>query len=192
MNIILFGPPLAGKGTQSAYLVEKYDLGQLSTGDMLRVAIADGTELGKQASAIMERGDLVDDTIILGIVRDRMHQPDCQNGVIFDGFPRTRAQGQGLDAMLADMGTQVDYAIQLKVDFDILIDRVKSRIAETPLSERRADDTPEILRKRLDVYQHQTAPVLDYYSEKGQLKVIDGMADIASVSQSLSDIIKPI
>lgn len=189
MNIILFGPPAAGKGTQSAYLVEKYGLVQLSTGDMLRAAIADGTELGKKASAIMERGDLVDDTTILGIVRDRMQQPDCAKGVIFDGFPRTRAQGEGLDAMLADMGTHVDHAIQLDVDFDVLIARVEARVAQTPESERRADDTPETLKKRLDVYQEQTAPVLDYYAEKGQLKVIDGMEDISVVSQKLSDIL---
>lgn len=189
MNIILFGPPLAGKGTQSAFLVEKYGLMQLSTGDMLRAAIARGTPLGKQAAAIMERGDLVDDATILSIVGDRMQQADCQNGVIFDGFPRTRAQGQGLDAMLATMGKQIDYAIQLDVDFDVLIARVKSRIAQTPQSERRADDTPEILENRLKVYQQQTAPVLEYYKEKGQLKVVDGMADIAQVSQSLQTIL---
>lgn len=189
MNIILFGPPAAGKGTQSKYLVEKYNLVQLSTGDMLRSAIANGTELGKRVQAVIDRGDLVDDETILGIINERMQQPDCKNGVIFDGFPRTREQGVGLDAMLADMGQKVDFAIQLQVDFDALIARVEQRIADTPADQRRADDTPETLKKRLSVYQEQTAPVLDYYADKGQLQVVDGMADIAVVSQSLSDII---
>ena len=189
MNIILFGPPAAGKGTQAKFIVEKYGLVQLSTGDMLRAAISEGTELGKKASAIMERGELVDDTTILGIVRDRMEQPDCAGGVIFDGFPRTRAQGEGLDAMLADMGKTLDYAIQLDVDFDVLISRVEARIAQTPESERRADDTPEVLKNRLGVYAEQTAPVLDYYEGKGQLNKVDGMADIATVSASIAKIL---
>ena len=189
MNIILFGPPAAGKGTQSKFLVENYGLVQLSTGDMLRTAIADGTALGKKASAIMERGDLVDDVTILGIVRERMEQPDCEKGVIFDGFPRTKAQGEGLDAMLSDMGKSLDFAVQLEVNDEILISRVEARVAETPLDQRRADDNPETLRKRLGVYHAQTGPVLEYYADKGVLQKIDGMAEISAVSSSLKAIL---
>ncbi|MGB1360863.1 MAG: adenylate kinase [Alphaproteobacteria bacterium] len=189
MNIILFGPPAAGKGTQSKFLVEKYGLVQLSTGDMLRAAIAEGTELGQKASSIMERGDLVDDATILGIVRERMEQPDCEKGVIFDGFPRTKAQGEGLDAMLADMGKNLDYAVQLEVDDEILISRVEARVAETPVDQRRPDDNPETLRKRLGVYHEQTGPVLEYYASQGKLQKVDGMADISAVSSSLSSIL---
>lgn len=189
MNIILFGPPAAGKGTQSQFLMKKFGLVQLSTGNMLRQAIADGTELGKQASAIMERGDLVDDTTILGIVRHRMEQPDCVNGVIFDGFPRTKKQGEGLDAMLQDMGQSLDFAIQLAVPNDFLMARVKKRVAETPVAQRRADDTPETLQKRLGVYHAQTAPVLAYYADQGVLQIIDGTQEISAVSTALTHII---
>ena len=189
MNVIVFGPPAAGKGTQAKFLVENYGLVQLSTGDMLRAAITSGTELGKKASSIMERGDLVDDTTILGIVRDRLEQSDCDNGVIFDGFPRTKAQGEGLDAMLENMGKSLDFAIQLEVDDEILISRVAARVAETPVELRRADDTPETLRKRLGVYGDQTQPVLDYYADKGVLQKVDGMAEISVVSSSLKNIL---
>ena len=189
MNIILFGPPAAGKGTQSKFLVEKYNLTQLSTGDMLRQAISDDTELGVKASEIMKRGDLVDDETILGIVKNRMEQPDCENGVVFDGFPRTKAQGQGLDAMLEKMGKKIDYVVQLQVDDEILISRVESRITETSENERRSDDTPETLRKRLGVYNEQTKPVLEYYASKGLLKKIDGMPRVEIVSALLADII---
>ncbi|MFL2660261.1 MAG: adenylate kinase [Alphaproteobacteria bacterium] len=189
MNVILFGPPAAGKGTQSKFLVEKYNLVQLSTGDMLRKAISDGTELGIKASEIMKNGDLVDDETILGIVKERMEQPDCKNGVIFDGFPRTKAQGKGLDAMLEKMGKKLDFVIQLQVDDEILISRVEKRIAETPDNERRSDDTPDTLRKRLDVYYEQTKPVLEYYEDKGLLKKIDGMPRVEVVSALLADVI---
>lgn len=189
MNIILFGPPAAGKGTQSQFLAEKFGLVQLSTGDMLRQAINDGTDLGKQASAIMERGDLVDDITILGIVRHRMEQPDCANGVIFDGFPRTKKQGEGLDAILKDMGQSLDFAIQLNVPDDFLMARVKKRVAETPVAQRRSDDTPETLQKRLGVYHAQTASVLAYYADQGVLQIIDGTQQISAVSTELTHII---
>ena len=189
MNIILFGPPAAGKGTQSKFLVEKYNLVQLSTGDMLRKAIYDGTELGIKASDIIKSGDLVDDETILGIVKDRIKQPDCKNGVIFDGFPRTKIQGQGLDSMFEKMGRKLNFAIQLQVDDEILISRMEKRIAETPENECRSDDTYDTLRKRLDVYHEQTKPVLEYYKDKGLLKKIDGMARAEIVSALLADII---
>ncbi len=189
MNIILFGPPAAGKGTQSKFLVENYGLVQLSTGDMLRAAISEGTELGEKASIIIENGELVDDCTILGIVRERMEQSDCVNGVIFDGFPRTKAQGIGLDLMLAEMGKSLDYAVQLEVNDEILITRVENRIAETPVENRRADDNPETLRKRLAVYHEQTNAVLGYYADKGVLQKVDGMVDISTVSKSLKAIL---
>ena len=191
MNIILFGPPAAGKGTQSKFLAEKFGLVQLSTGDMLRQAISDGTDLGKQASAIIKRGDLVDDTIVLGIVRQRMEQPDCAKGVIFDGFPRTKGQGEGLDAMLKNMGQSLDFVIQLEVPDGFLLARVEKRVLETPESARRADDTPETLKKRLGVYYQQTAPVLAYYADKGVLKSVDGTQHITAVSTELEKIISP-
>lgn len=190
MNIILFGPPGAGKGTQSQFLAQQYGLVQLSTGDILRQAITDGTDLGKQAQVLMDAGDLVDDTTILGIVRERMEQPDCHKGVIFDGFPRTTAQGIGLDAMLADMGKPLDFVIQLDVDDSHLIARVQKRVSESLAHERRADDTPETLQKRLGVYHAQTKPVLAYYASQGMLRVIDGTQDITAVSVELTRIIQ--
>ncbi len=189
MNIILFGPPAAGKGTQAKFLMQKYGFVQLSTGDMLRQAIANDTQLGKQAAAIMERGDLVDDETILAIVQHRLQQPDCAKGVIFDGFPRTKAQAQGLDALLVHMGRSLDYAMQLQVPDTFLLARVKKRICETPESDRRPDDTPAVLKNRLSVYHTQTAPVLAYYAHQGVLKVIDGTQDITSVSTELTKII---
>ncbi len=189
MHIVLFGPPAAGKGTQAKFLTQNYGLVQLSTGDMLRQAIADGTALGNKAAAIMQRGDLVDDQTILSIVRQRLQHPDCVNGVVFDGFPRTKAQGQGLEGMLADMGHRLDYVIQLQVPDTFLLARLQQRVAETPETDRRPDDTPEVLKKRLTIYEKQTAPVLTYYAEQGVLQVIDGTQDIDTVSKKLAAII---
>jgi len=187
MNIILFGAPGAGKGTQATRLVEQRGLVQLSTGEMLRAAIAAGTELGLQAKAIMDRGDLVSDDIILGMIAERMDSPDCANGVILDGFPRTVAQAEGLDAMLEQRGLALDHVIEISVDEDALFARIENRAPETGGS--RADDNAETLRKRLAVYHENTAPLLPYYDGKGLLKTVDGMNSIDEVGQAIDGIL---
>ena len=187
MNIILFGAPGAGKGTQAKRLVEARGLVQLSTGDMLRAAIDAGTELGLRAKEIMDRGDLVSDEIILGMIAERMDSPDCANGVILDGFPRTVAQAEGLDAMLEQRGLALDHVIEISVDEDALFARIENRAAETGGS--RADDNAETLRKRLAVYHENTAPLLPYYDVKGLLKTVDGMDSIDEVGQAIDGIL---
>ena len=187
MNIILFGAPGAGKGTQAKRLVEARGLVQLSTGDMLRAAIDAGTELGLRAKEIMDRGDLVSDEIILGMIAERMDSPDCANGVILDGFPRTVAQAEGLDAMLEQRGLALDHVIEISVDEDALFARIENRAAETGGS--RADDNAETLSKRLAVYHENTAPLLPYYDGKGLLKTVDGMNSIDEVGQAIDGIL---
>ena len=187
MNIILFGAPGAGKGTQAKRLVEARGLVQLSTGDMLRAAIDAGTELGLRAKEIMDRGDLVSDEIILGMIAERMDSPDCANGVILDGFPRTVAQAEGLDAMLEQRGLALDHVIEISVDEDALFARIENRAAETGGS--RADDNAETLRKRLAVSHENTAPLLPYYDGKGLLKTVDGMNSIDEVGQAIDGIL---
>ena len=187
MNIILFGAPGAGKGTQAKRLVDARGMVQLSTGDMLRAAIADGTELGRQAKAIMDRGDLVSDDIILGMIAERMEQPDCANGVILDGFPRTVAQADGLGAMFEARGLTLNHVIEVQVDEAALFARIETRAAETGGS--RADDNAETLRKRLAVYHENTAPLLPYYDGKGLLRTVDGMASIDEVGQAIDAIL---
>ena len=187
MNIILFGAPGAGKGTQAKRLVEARGLVQLSTGDMLRAAIDAGTELGLRAKEIMDRGDLVSDEIILGMIAERMDSPDCANGVILDGFPRTVAQAEGLDAMLEQRGLALDHVIEISVDEDALFARIENRAAET--GGARADDNAETLRKRLAVYHENTAPLLPYYDGKGLLKTVDGMNSIDEVGQAIDGIL---
>ena len=187
MNIILFGAPGAGKGTQAKRLVEARGLVQLSTGDMLRAAIDAGTELGLRAKEIMDRGDLVSDEIILGMIAERMDSPDCANGVILDGFPRTVAQAEGLDAMLEQRGLALDHVIEISVDEDALFARIENRAAQT--GGLRADDNAETLRKRLAVYHENTAPLLPYYDGKGLLKTVDGMNSIDEVGQAIDRIL---
>ena len=187
MNIILFGAPGAGKGTQAKRLVDSRRMVQLSTGDMLRAAIDAGTELGLRAKEIMDRGDLVSDEIILGMIAERMDSPDCANGVILDGFPRTVAQAEGLDAMLEQRGLALDHVIEISVDEDALFARIENRAAETGGS--RADDNAETLRKRLAVYHENTAPLLPYYDGKGLLKTVDGMNSIDEVGQAIDGIL---
>ncbi|WP_343563249.1 adenylate kinase [Kiloniella sp. b19] len=189
MNIILFGPPGAGKGTQAAFLVEEFGIVQLSTGDMLRAAIAEGTELGKKAKAIIDAGQLVADDIMVGIISDRIDEPDCAKGFILDGFPRTVAQAEALETMLVEKGLDLDAVIEIQVDEQILFDRIEKRVSETPPEQRRADDNAETLRKRLQVYRDQTAPVLPFYSERKMLRPVDGMQPIEQVTfQILSQI----
>lgn len=181
MNLILFGPPAAGKGTQAKRLVESRGMVQLSTGDMLREAIASGSDLGRECQAIMSRGDLVSDAIVIALIEARLKEAGEAGGAIFDGFPRTVAQAEALDAMLAKLGKQIDRVVRLKVDDAALLERVAVRFAD----QGRPDDNPESFKVRLDAYNRNTAPLLPYYAEKGLLTEIDGMGAIAEVARAI-------
>lgn len=187
INLILLGPPGAGKGTQAKRLEDQYGLKQLSTGDMLRAEVAAGTELGKKAKDIMDQGNLVSDDIIIDMIEKRIAQPDCQKGVIFDGFPRTLAQAQALDKMLADKGHPLSAVIELKVDEEALVNRLNARVADALAKGQpvRSDDNEATLRKRLDVFRQDTAPIIPYYQGKGALKSVDGMAAIDEVAKAI-------
>jgi len=187
MRLILLGPPGAGKGTQSARLVEKFKIPQLSTGDMLRAAVKAGTPVGLKAKAVMDAGGLVSDDIVVGIINDRIEEPDARTGFILDGFPRTVAQAKALDVMLAEKKLTLDAVVELKVDEKALLARIENRARETVAAGGtvRADDNPEAFKVRLDQYREQTAPVSAYYANKGQLKMVDGMAPIADVTKAL-------
>lgn len=213
MNLILLGPPGAGKGTQSKRLEDKYSIVQLSTGDMLRAAVASGSEIGQQAKAVMESGGLVSDELVIGIISDRIDQDDCKNGFILDGFPRTVPQAEALGTMLAEKSLQLDHVIELTVDDEAMVERICGRYTcskcgagyhdsfQKPATEgvcdkcgstdftRRADDNEETVRNRLEQYHEQTAPISAFYAEKGILKEVDGMADIDAVTSSLENII---
>ena len=213
MNLILMGPPGAGKGTQAKRLKDGRGLIQLSTGDMLRATVESGSEVGQQAKAIMERGELVSDEIMIAMIRDRIQQPDCENGFILDGFPRTIAQAEALDEMLTKMDVRLDHVIEMKVDDGILVDRISGRFSCTncgtgyhdrfqkPQKEgvcdscggteftRRKDDNAETVTSRLEAYHAQTAPLLPYYKEHGALKTVDGMADIDEVTRQIEAVL---
>ena len=181
MNLILFGPPAAGKGTQAKRLVESRKMVQLSTGDMLRAAIASGSDLGKRVSGIMERGELVSDEIVIELIEQRLPEAEAAGGAIFDGFPRTIAQAQALDAMLEHRGSRIDLVIRLRVDDQALMDRVAGRFAESG----RPDDNPESFKVRLNAYNAQTAPLLPYYQNHNKLVEVDGMGTIDEVAQAI-------
>lgn len=187
MRLILLGPPGAGKGTQAAFLCAHYGIPQISTGDMLRAAVAAGTELGRKAKEIMDRGELVPDGIILGLVRERLQQPDARKGLVLDGFPRTVAQAEALDRLLAEMGRRIDAVIALDVPDEVLISRIENRIRET--GGARSDDNVETLKRRLEVYHAQTRPLLDYYRGRGLLYVVDGTRSIDEVSRAIEEIL---
>ncbi len=213
MNLLLMGPPGAGKGTQSKRLEGVFGLVQLSTGDMLRAAVKSGSDLGRKAQAIMERGDLVPDDLIIDMISARIEEPDCANGFILDGFPRTVPQAEALAVMLAEKGGKLDHVIELAVDDDAMVQRITGRYTcagcgqgyhdefEKPATEgvcdkcggteftRRADDTEDTVRNRLNAYHEQTAPILAYYKEQGVLKDVDGMADIDAVTDQLKGVI---
>lgn len=194
MILILFGPPAAGKGTQATRLKEAHKIAHLSTGDMLRAAIAQGTEVGKRAKAIMDKGDLVPDEVVVGIIGDRINEPDCKNGFILDGFPRTVNQARALDEMLKGRKLGVDVVIVVEVDEAALVKRVENRASEArkkgdPV---RADDDPETFKKRLAVYRAETAPVLPYYDAQGKTKRVDGMKSIDEVTAQIEAIIKAV
>ncbi|SMQ65551.1 Adenylate kinase [Devosia lucknowensis] len=184
MRLILLGPPGAGKGTQAKILVDAYGIPQLSTGDILRAAIAAKTQLGLEAKAIVDRGDLVSDAIVNGIVSERLDAEDCKPGFILDGFPRTIAQAEALDQMLAEKGIALDAVIEIKAEADELVKRVINRAKESS-GGARADDNEEVLRKRLGVYSEQTAPLVAYYSGRGLLKPVDGMAPVDAVTAAI-------
>ncbi len=183
MNIILLGPPGAGKGTQAVRLVEGRGLVQLSTGDMLRAAVKAGSEVGLKAKAVMESGQLVSDDIVIGVVSERLDAPDAKNGVIFDGFPRTTAQAEALDKLLAEKGMALDAVVEMQVPDELLVGRIQTRAAET--GGTRADDNVETLKKRLAVYHAETAPLIEYYRGTGKLRTVDGAVAMDDVTAAI-------
>ncbi|MFC0282042.1 adenylate kinase [Camelimonas abortus] len=187
MRLILLGPPGAGKGTQAKRLVERYGVPQLSTGDMLRAAVAAGTPVGLKAKAVMDAGQLVSDEIVIGIIADRIGEEDARKGFILDGFPRTVAQAEALDALLAQKGLKLDAVIELVVDQDGLVNRIINRANESRAKGEpvRADDDPDVFRTRLAAYNRDTAVVAPYYEKKGQLTKVDGNQPIDAVSGAL-------
>jgi len=213
MQFILLGPPGAGKGTQGEYLQKKFTLSKLSTGDMLRAAVRRGTELGKKADEVMKAGQLVSDDIMIALIRDRIAQVDCERGFILDGFPRTIAQAEALDKMLAELGKPLTAVIELTVNDPVLIERIAGRFSCTVCGTgyhdkfrptkvpnvcdncgseqftRRKDDNRETVASRLKAYHEQTAPLLPYYKAKGVLKSVDGMADIEEVSRQIDRVL---
>jgi adenylate kinase len=193
MRLILLGPPGAGKGTQAQRLVAKHGIVQLSTGDMLRAAVAAGSEIGQRAKSIMDAGQLVPDDVVVAIIADRIGQPDAARGFVLDGFPRTVPQAEALDRLMAERGLKLDGVIDLKVDEGILVKRIETRVAEMAArgEKLRADDNPEVLKGRLAAYRAQTAPLADHYAGKGMLKAVDGMAPIDRVTSAIDRILSP-
>jgi len=184
MRLILLGPPGAGKGTQAQRLVERHGIPQLSTDDMLRAAVSAGTEVGKRAKAVMDAGELVSDAIVNAIVAERIDQPDCAKGFILDGYPRTLAQADAVEAMLAERGVALDVVIELVVDDKALVGRIVKRADDARAAGQpvRKDDNPEVFDERLREYYKKTAPLIGYYYAKGLLKGVDGMASIDDVT----------
>jgi adenylate kinase len=194
MRLILLGPPGAGKGTQAQRLVHKYNIVQLSTGEMLRAAVAAETPIGLQAKDIMASGALVPDEVVVGIISDRLDQPDMKNGFILDGFPRTVPQAVALDELLKKKHMKLDAVVELRVNESALLSRVETRVAEMRArgEEVRIDDTPEVLSKRLASYRTLTEPLIHYYSERRKLLTVDGMMTIEHVTREINRILAAI
>ena len=192
MRLIFLGPPGAGKGTQAKLLTEKYGIPQLSTGDMLRAAVAAGTDVGKRAKAVMDAGQLVSDAIVNEIVSDRIDSADCAKGFILDGYPRTVPQAEALDQILAGKGIALDAVIEVKVDEDALVKRMENRVAETVAAGGtvRSDDNPEAFKRRLTEYREKTAPLSNYYASTGKLQTVDGMANVDVVTAEIAGILE--
>ncbi len=191
MRIILLGPPGAGKGTQATRLAGRHGIVQLSTGDMLRAAVAAATPIGLRAKAVMEAGDLVSDEIVIGIIRDRIAEADAAKGFILDGFPRTVAQAEALDTMLAELALKLDAVIELEVDQQALVGRIIKRAEETKAAGQpvRKDDDPEVFKTRLQAYNRDTAAVTPYYAASGMLRRVDGMKPIEAVAEAIDAIL---
>jgi adenylate kinase len=194
MKIVLLGPPGAGKGTQAQRLVEKYSVVQLSTGDMLRAAVAAGSPVGLKAKAVMDAGGLVSDEIVVGIISDRIEEQDCANGFILDGFPRTVGQAEALDRLLDEKGTALDAVIEIVVDEGVLLSRMENRVKETLAAggEVRKDDNPAAFKTRLEAYSKQTAPLSEFYASSGRLKTVDGMQSIDKVTVDMVEILSKV
>ena len=183
LNIILFGPPGAGKGTQAKLLIDRHNIIQISTGDMLREEVNSGSSLGKTAKSIMNRGDLISDDIIMSIIEERITKPDCQKGFILDGFPRTLNQAIALDNLLENKKINIDQIIEIKVDEQLLFERIEQRKIDSNLV--RNDDNTEVLKNRILIYKNETIPVLEYYRDLKRLKTVDGMQSIERVSEDI-------
>jgi adenylate kinase len=194
MRLILLGPPGAGKGTQAARLVHDLGVPQLSTGDMLRAAVAAGTPIGLRAKAVMESGGLVSDEIVVGIINERISQPDAKKGFVLDGFPRTVKQAEDLESMLAAKGLKLDATIELTVDEAKLVDRIVNRAAEAKAAGQpvRKDDDPEVFKSRLAAYERDTAAVTPFYRQRGLLHRVDGMASIEKVAEAIDALLSEI
>jgi adenylate kinase len=194
MRLILLGPPGAGKGTQAQRLVHHYGIVQLSTGDMLRAAVAAGTPVGLKAKDIMASGGLVPDEVVIGIISDRLDQADATNGFILDGFPRTVPQAEALDRLLKSKNLELDAVVELRVNENALLQRVESRVAEmTARGEQvRADDTPEVLSNRLASYRALTEPLIRYYSDRRRLLTVDGMLAIEQVTRDIHRVLEAV
>jgi adenylate kinase len=188
MRLVLLGAPGSGKGTQAGRLKTHLQVPHISTGDLLRAEVDDGSKLGLQAKEVMARGDLVSDDILLGMLEDRFSRPDTRNGFILDGYPRNLAQAAALDDLLVRLGQPMDVALQLEVDNELLIERLAGRAKD----EGRADDNPESVRKRLCVYDEQTAPVIDFYRQHGQLIAVDGVGTLDAVFDRILEAIAPV
>ena len=186
MNLILFGPPAAGKGTQAKRLVSERGLVQLSTGDMLRAAVASGSALGGKVKAIMDAGQLVPDEVVIALIKEQLAQAESDGGAIFDGFPRTTAQAEALDLMLDECGFQIDRVVRLKVEDPVLLERIAKRFAESG----RPDDNPDTFKVRLAAYNAQTAPLLPYYQSQGKLVEVDGMQPVDVVAAAVDQAIE--
>jgi adenylate kinase len=191
MIVVLFGPPASGKGTQAARINVRHGVAHLSTGDMLRAAIAEGSEIGKKAKAIMDEGKLVPDEVVIGIIADRITQPDCAKGFVLDGFPRTLNQASALDTMLTAKSLSVSHVIVMDVNEAELIKRVENRATEARRKGEpvRADDDPETFKKRLAVYRNETAPILPYYEKQGKIRHVDGMKPMDEVTAQIDAVL---